>query len=490
MMECAACGGSGSFEQAATLSFSCRSIECRRCKGTGSYAIKEGPALLALPKRVTFSSQCHLPSLLKHFVCRGGKRYAVTGMRVILNRKEIEFDLSDFICPITGDLMSDPVMDRQGHTYERRAIEQWLERSCNSPMTRYPLSKADLKSNEPLRKAIKKYQEKSLGERTEQSTLSGKDQDKLTMNSLEQDEEGSSNYLLHMIIVNFADSSMLSSFLTTESCELIEGSPFEMILAEPVVGLHSFSVLIIAESEHFYFIQAYPPNNMTSEDNNLFRKMALALQTKGLGFPRDIKSITLQIRSVYRVEQPGWDRSVVDFVFDDESVFEQAELTQSSSYTRCLNRFPAPEKPPPQAKPPPAPSKVQASLPPAPFKPKPEPAPKQKPKNLFRQFPGTVADVKDHYSIVKVDVGDGSSSSAYVPSKKADPKQLRKGLEVILIEQWNEPKGEWVVAYLRLTDGSRVESQTPQKQKVVQHQPETHNLWVLFISDVEVRRRT
>ncbi|EKX36558.1 hypothetical protein GUITHDRAFT_78812, partial [Guillardia theta CCMP2712] len=80
-------------------------------------------------------------------------------MRVILNRKEIEFDLSDFICPITGDLMSDPVMDRQGHTYERKAIEQWLERSCNSPMTRYPLSKADLKSNEPLRKAIQKYQD-------------------------------------------------------------------------------------------------------------------------------------------------------------------------------------------------------------------------------------------------------------------------------------------------------------------------------------------
>ena len=34
--------------------------------------------------------------------------------------------LQTFICPITGDIMKDPVIGSDGHTYERSAIEQWL----------------------------------------------------------------------------------------------------------------------------------------------------------------------------------------------------------------------------------------------------------------------------------------------------------------------------------------------------------------------------
>ena len=39
-----------------------------------------------------------------------------------------------FKCPITGSMMQDPVVDPvvdpEGNTYERRAIEAWLERSA------------------------------------------------------------------------------------------------------------------------------------------------------------------------------------------------------------------------------------------------------------------------------------------------------------------------------------------------------------------------
>ena len=31
-----------------------------------------------------------------------------------------------FTCPITQDLIVDPVLDTDGHTYERRVIEDWL----------------------------------------------------------------------------------------------------------------------------------------------------------------------------------------------------------------------------------------------------------------------------------------------------------------------------------------------------------------------------
>ena len=34
----------------------------------------------------------------------------------------------DFICPISGDVMCDPVVTSDGHTYDREAISEWLAR--------------------------------------------------------------------------------------------------------------------------------------------------------------------------------------------------------------------------------------------------------------------------------------------------------------------------------------------------------------------------
>ena len=39
----------------------------------------------------------------------------------------------DFYCPITGDLMKDPVSEPEGHTYERDAIMKWLSKNNTSP---------------------------------------------------------------------------------------------------------------------------------------------------------------------------------------------------------------------------------------------------------------------------------------------------------------------------------------------------------------------
>lgn len=41
-----------------------------------------------------------------------------------------------FRCPITSDVMEDPVMAMDGFTYERSAIATWFERHNTSPMTR------------------------------------------------------------------------------------------------------------------------------------------------------------------------------------------------------------------------------------------------------------------------------------------------------------------------------------------------------------------
>jgi hypothetical protein len=41
----------------------------------------------------------------------------------------------NFLCPITNEVMEDPVVAADGHTYEREAIETWFRRRNTSPMT-------------------------------------------------------------------------------------------------------------------------------------------------------------------------------------------------------------------------------------------------------------------------------------------------------------------------------------------------------------------
>ena len=59
-----------------------------------------------------------------------------------------------FRCPISGDLMVDPVVDREGNTYDRASIQEWLARNPTSPMTRTPMTKEDLKPNRALADSI------------------------------------------------------------------------------------------------------------------------------------------------------------------------------------------------------------------------------------------------------------------------------------------------------------------------------------------------
>jgi serine/threonine protein kinase len=63
-----------------------------------------------------------------------------------------------FICPITQDVMKDPVMLMDGHTYERKAIEDWLKRSVRSPLTNEVLSdRTTLLDNYALKSAIDSF---------------------------------------------------------------------------------------------------------------------------------------------------------------------------------------------------------------------------------------------------------------------------------------------------------------------------------------------
>jgi len=58
------------------------------------------------------------------------------------------------ICPITQQIMTDPVTDRDGNTYDRAAIMQWLATNSTSPITRRPMTAADLVPNRIVRELL------------------------------------------------------------------------------------------------------------------------------------------------------------------------------------------------------------------------------------------------------------------------------------------------------------------------------------------------
>jgi hypothetical protein len=69
---------------------------------------------------------------------------------------------AEFTCLLTHGVMQDPVMDPEGNTYERCAIEQWLQVKPESPVTRAPMTAAQLVPNRALRSLIEAYLSSSV----------------------------------------------------------------------------------------------------------------------------------------------------------------------------------------------------------------------------------------------------------------------------------------------------------------------------------------
>ncbi|NXU53948.1 WSDU1 protein, partial [Turnix velox] len=70
----------------------------------------------------------------------------------------------EFLCPITRELMKDPVIAADGYSYEKDAIESWISsKRRSSPMTNLPLPSAVLTPNRTLRMAISRWLERQQG---------------------------------------------------------------------------------------------------------------------------------------------------------------------------------------------------------------------------------------------------------------------------------------------------------------------------------------
>ena len=66
----------------------------------------------------------------------------------------------EFICPLTLEIMNNPLMDRSGRSFERAAIVEWITtKNSTCPLTRQPLFVKDLLPNNKLRNEIMQWRE-------------------------------------------------------------------------------------------------------------------------------------------------------------------------------------------------------------------------------------------------------------------------------------------------------------------------------------------
>ncbi|KAF7102661.1 hypothetical protein CFC21_103758 [Triticum aestivum] len=68
---------------------------------------------------------------------------------------------SHFICPISQEVMDDPCVAADGHTYERRVIEAWLEEHKISPITKHVLPSLTIIPSHSLHEAIQQWKRSS-----------------------------------------------------------------------------------------------------------------------------------------------------------------------------------------------------------------------------------------------------------------------------------------------------------------------------------------
>jgi hypothetical protein len=68
----------------------------------------------------------------------------------------------EYTCPLTLELMKDPVMTKYGNSYERSAILKWVARgNARCPLTRRPLHLSDIVTNHHLRGKIRQFQKEN-----------------------------------------------------------------------------------------------------------------------------------------------------------------------------------------------------------------------------------------------------------------------------------------------------------------------------------------
>lgn len=81
----------------------------------------------------------------------------------------------EFLCPISHEIMRDPVTTAAGHSYDRKYIEDWLKTNDTDPLTNTILIYKKLTPNWTLKKLIDGFMEKNPKFKDDDSSSSKED---------------------------------------------------------------------------------------------------------------------------------------------------------------------------------------------------------------------------------------------------------------------------------------------------------------------------
>ncbi|XP_032358135.1 WD repeat, SAM and U-box domain-containing protein 1 isoform X2 [Etheostoma spectabile] len=110
----------------------------------------DGTELLSLTKE-TLASELHIESV-------GLRSKILRKVEELKNDSVCSGIPDEFLCPITRELMKEPVIAADGYSYEREAIDSWINhKNRSSPMTNLPLLTTLLTPNHTLKMAIGRW---------------------------------------------------------------------------------------------------------------------------------------------------------------------------------------------------------------------------------------------------------------------------------------------------------------------------------------------
>jgi len=179
-----------------------------------------------------------------------------------------------FYCPISHQCMHDPVILTDGHTYERRHIEQWLQGNDTSPVSGTKLSQTVVFPNHALRNAIEEYFEQVLGDHRQAI--------KQAISGLQRRNFSSSNSTL----LNTIDSLMQCSILVNADLSIEHVLTKIMQEARFLVGAEVASVFLVDRKRN----ELYSTVNSTGGELRIPIKSGVAGAVAYSGMPVIIRN--------------------------------------------------------------------------------------------------------------------------------------------------------------------------------------------------------
>jgi hypothetical protein len=101
----------------------------------------------------------------------------------------LSVSVDEFYCPITNNLMEDPVMTKYGHTFEKSAIMEWLQNTPRCPLTNQALTPADIFPNRSLKALLDTHKDKLQPKRPPKQVLEAAEPGAVPAEEKKQDEE-------------------------------------------------------------------------------------------------------------------------------------------------------------------------------------------------------------------------------------------------------------------------------------------------------------